>query len=123
MHAVPVSAKNSASSAADEKDRGRAFGLEGLGENAGAFLGPLLTVFLLYARHVRGHRPWFCPAATRMSARCISPWLRAARNWPFGCRAARLRRSTPPPEPPRPEPGAVRSPPARAAPSRRKPLQ
>src|ERR1039457_5968961 len=52
MHAVPVSAKNSASSAADEKDRGRAFGLEGLGDNAGAFLGPLLAVFLLYARHV-----------------------------------------------------------------------
>jgi MFS family permease len=35
-----------------EKDRGRAFGLEGLGDNAGAFLGPLLAVFLLYALHV-----------------------------------------------------------------------
>ena len=36
----------------DEKDRGRAFGLEGVGDNAGAFLGPLLAVFLLYAMHV-----------------------------------------------------------------------
>ena len=36
----------------DEKDRGRAFGLEGFGDNAGAFLGPLLAVFLLYALHV-----------------------------------------------------------------------
>src|SRR5271165_6574446 len=36
----------------DEKNRGRAFGLEGLGDNAGAFLGPLLAVFLLYALHV-----------------------------------------------------------------------
>ena len=33
----------------DERNRGRAFGLEGLGDNDGAFLGPLLTLFLLYA--------------------------------------------------------------------------
>jgi len=39
-------------SSVDEKDRGRAFGLEGLGDNAGAFLGPLLAVVLLYALHV-----------------------------------------------------------------------
>jgi MFS family permease len=31
--------------------RGRAFGLEGVGDNAGAFLGPLATLFLLYAVH------------------------------------------------------------------------
>ena len=31
----------------DEQSRGRAFGLEGVGDNAGAFLGPLLAVFLL----------------------------------------------------------------------------
>ena len=39
-------------SSVDEKNRGRAFGLEGFGDNAGAFLGPLLAVFLLYALHV-----------------------------------------------------------------------
>src|ERR1039458_6330164 len=39
-------------SSVDKKDRGRAFGLEGVGDNAGAFLGPLLAVFLLYALHV-----------------------------------------------------------------------
>ena len=39
-------------SSVEEKDRGRAFGLEGVGDNAGAFLGPLLAVFLLYALHV-----------------------------------------------------------------------
>jgi MFS family permease len=33
----------------DAKDRGRAFGLEGAGDNAGAFLGPLLAVVLLGA--------------------------------------------------------------------------
>src|ERR1700758_4901145 len=33
----------------DEANRGRAFGLEGLGDNAGAFLGPLVTLFLLSA--------------------------------------------------------------------------
>lgn len=35
-----------------ERNRGRAFGLEGLGDNAGAFLGPLVTLFLLYAFHI-----------------------------------------------------------------------
>ena len=30
-----------------EENRGRAFGLEGIGDNAGAFLGPLLAVLLL----------------------------------------------------------------------------
>src|SRR6476646_3171520 len=34
-----------------EAHRGRAFGLEGVGDNAGAFLGPLLTLLLLYALH------------------------------------------------------------------------
>jgi MFS family permease len=39
-------------SSVDEADRGRAFGLEGLGDNAGAFLGPLVALFLLYGLHV-----------------------------------------------------------------------
>jgi len=34
-----------------EQNRGRAFGLEGVGDNAGAFLGPLLAVLLLYGLH------------------------------------------------------------------------
>jgi MFS family permease len=34
------------------ENRGRAFGLEGVGDNAGAFFGPLLAVFLLYALHL-----------------------------------------------------------------------
>jgi MFS family permease len=38
-------------SSVDERDRGRAFGLEGLGDNAGAFLGPLVALLLLYALH------------------------------------------------------------------------
>lgn len=40
-------------SSADEQYRGRAFGLEGIGDNLGAVVGPLLAVFLLYALHVR----------------------------------------------------------------------
>jgi hypothetical protein len=35
----------------DEQNRGRAFGLEGAGDIAGAFLGPLVAVFLLCAVH------------------------------------------------------------------------
>src|SRR5438874_10747946 len=39
-------------SSVDKENRSRAFGLEGVGDNAGAFLGPLLAVLLLYALHV-----------------------------------------------------------------------
>jgi MFS family permease len=37
---------------ASEKDRGKAFGLEGIGDNLGAFLGPLLTLLLVASFHV-----------------------------------------------------------------------
>jgi MFS family permease len=36
-------------SSVDDQDRGRAFGLEGVGDNAGAFIGPLIAVFLLFS--------------------------------------------------------------------------
>jgi hypothetical protein len=39
-------------SSVDEENRGRAFGLEGVGDNTGAFLGPLLALFLLYSLRV-----------------------------------------------------------------------
>ena len=39
-------------SSVDEANRGRAFGLEGVGDNAGAFLGPLLAVLLLIILHL-----------------------------------------------------------------------
>jgi len=39
-----------ASSVSDE-NRGRAFGLEGIGDNLGAFLGPLLAVLLVFSFH------------------------------------------------------------------------
>jgi len=32
----------------EEKDRGRAFGMEGFGDNLGAFIGPLITVALFF---------------------------------------------------------------------------
>ncbi len=34
---------------ADEAHRGKAFGLEGIGDNLGAFLGPILAIVLLYS--------------------------------------------------------------------------
>jgi len=37
---------------AGESDRGKAFGLEGLGDNMGAFLGPLVAIALLAVAHV-----------------------------------------------------------------------
>ncbi len=36
-------------SSVDKRNRGSGFGLEGFGESAGAFLGPILTMVLLYA--------------------------------------------------------------------------
>jgi len=39
-------------SSVDKENRGKAFGLEGVGDNAGAFLGPLLAAFLLYTLHL-----------------------------------------------------------------------
>jgi MFS family permease len=39
-------------SSVDEANRGKAFGLEGVGDNAGAFLGPLLAIVLLSVLHV-----------------------------------------------------------------------
>ena len=39
-------------SSADQEHRGMAFGLEGVGDNLGACLGPLLAVFLLLFLHV-----------------------------------------------------------------------
>lgn len=36
-------------SSADEKHRGKAFGLEGIGDNLGAFIGPLIAIVLLFS--------------------------------------------------------------------------
>lgn len=36
---------------ADEANRGKAFGVEGFGDNAGAFVGPLIAAGLLYGLH------------------------------------------------------------------------
>jgi MFS family permease len=39
-------------SSVEKANRGRAFGLEGVGDNAGAFLGPVLAVLLLMVYHL-----------------------------------------------------------------------
>jgi len=38
---------------ASEEDRGKAFGLEGIGDNLGAFIGPLIAIVLLSLFHVK----------------------------------------------------------------------
>ena len=40
---------------ATENSRGKAFGLEGIGDNLGAFLGPLIAIVLLFSLHVDIH--------------------------------------------------------------------
>lgn len=37
---------------ASEENRGKAFGLEGIGDNAGAFVGPLVAIALLFIFHI-----------------------------------------------------------------------
>lgn len=44
---------------ATEENRGKAFGLEGLGDNMGAFFGPLLAVALLYYFKVEIHEIFY----------------------------------------------------------------
>lgn len=39
-------------SSVDEQSRGKAFGIEGVGDNLGAFLGPLVAIFLLFSLHI-----------------------------------------------------------------------
>ncbi|PWT95153.1 MAG: MFS transporter [Bacteroidetes bacterium] len=36
----------------DEKNKGKAFGLEGIGDNLGAFVGPLLTILLFFTLQI-----------------------------------------------------------------------
>jgi sugar phosphate permease len=49
-------------SSVDEENRGRAFGLEGVGDNAGAFFGPLLAVLLLYPAHLGIRTIFYMPS-------------------------------------------------------------
>ena len=46
-------------SSAEPKYRGRAFGLEGFGDNLGACLGPLLAVLLLFTFHIAVRRIFY----------------------------------------------------------------
>ncbi len=39
----------------DDNDRGKAFGLEGIGDNLGAFLGPIVTLLLFFSLHFDIH--------------------------------------------------------------------
>ena len=56
---------------ADEEHRGRAFGLEGFGDNAGAFLGPLLAAFLLYSLHVGMRSIFYVAVIPGLLAFCV----------------------------------------------------
>lgn len=47
---------------ANEENRGKAFGLEGLGDNLGAFLGPILAVVLLYYFKIEIHEIFYLAA-------------------------------------------------------------
>jgi MFS family permease len=55
----------------DEANRGRAFGLEGAGDNAGAFLGPLLAILLLIVWHIEIHLIFYLAIIPGLLAFCM----------------------------------------------------
>lgn len=56
---------------AQEASRGKAFGLEGFGDNLGAFVGPLIGVFLLAVLHVQLRVVFFLAAIPGSLALCM----------------------------------------------------
>lgn len=55
----------------DERNRGRAFGLEGFGDNAGAFLGPLVTLLLLSAFQIGIRSVFYLAVIPGLIAFCL----------------------------------------------------
>lgn len=53
------------------ENRGRAFGLEGVGDNAGAFIGPLVAAGLLYLLHVGIRSVFYLAAIPGLLAFCM----------------------------------------------------
>ena len=58
-------------SSVSNENRGRAFGLEGIGDNLGAFLGPLLALLLLVVFHVEIRRIFFLAIIPGLLAFCM----------------------------------------------------
>jgi MFS family permease len=59
-----------------EKDRGRAFGLEGFGDNAGAFLGPLVALLLLFVLHLGIRTVFYLAVIPGLLAFVMVLWVR-----------------------------------------------
>jgi MFS family permease len=58
-------------SSVDEGNRGRAFGLEGLGDNAGAFLGPLIAIALIHFWHFGLRNVFYLAVVPGLLAFCM----------------------------------------------------
>jgi MFS family permease len=58
-------------SSVSQENRGRAFGLEGLGDNLGAFLGPMLTVLLFLAFHFQIRWIFYLAVVPGLLAFCL----------------------------------------------------
>jgi MFS family permease len=56
---------------ADAEHRGKAFGLEGFGDNAGAFLGPLIALLLLYPLHMNMRSIFYLALLPGLLAFCM----------------------------------------------------
>jgi MFS family permease len=64
---------------ADEAHRGKAFGLEGLGDNFGAFVGPLLAVLLLVRWRVEFKTIFYLAAVPGLLAVCMTALIHERR--------------------------------------------
>lgn len=56
---------------ADDKHRGKAFGFEGIGDNLGAFLGPIIAIVLLFSLHIPIRSIFFLAIIPGLLAVCM----------------------------------------------------
>lgn len=56
---------------ADNKHRGKAFGFEGIGDNLGAFLGPIIAIILLFSLHIPIRSIFFLAIIPGLLAVCM----------------------------------------------------
>jgi MFS family permease len=63
-------------SSVDKRERGAGFGLQGLAEHAGAFLGPVLTLLLLYALQVDVRTIFYLAFIPGLLALCVVLFVR-----------------------------------------------
>ncbi len=64
----------------DEKNRGKAFGIEGIGDNLGAFIGPLIAIVLLFSIHINIRNIFFLAVIPALMAVVMASLVREKKS-------------------------------------------